>query len=367
MWSEIRRNAVTVWQNAVLAKRLERYRAIVDLRLPARFQIAKHFDTPFDPGAELRILWRTHTRASRGFRQLLSSNQPDMTYPDLPLPEQSFLDLKAAIALKMIQECSFCERRCGVDRRTRFGFCGVASNSYVASAFLHTGEEPPLVPSGTVFFSGCNLRCAHCQNADISTNPHAGSEVSEAELSAIADELACQGAKNINYVGGDPTPNLHTILASLKHQQYNITQLWNSNMYLTPEAMNLLLDVIDFWLPDLKYFSDTCAERISDVRNYTNVVTRNIRTAYDRGTKEMIIRILVLPNHLECCVFPSLDWIAKNTPEALVNLMGQYHPAWLVSQNPDEFPDIARRVSREEMVQAYARAEELGLEFRPVS
>jgi putative pyruvate formate lyase activating enzyme len=290
-----------------------------------------------------------------------------MMNTDLPLPEQSLLDLKAAIALKMIQECSFCERRCGSDRRTQFGFCGVARNSYVASAFLHTGEEAPLVPSGTIFFSGCNLRCAHCQNADISTNPRAGSRVSEAELSAIADELASQGAKNINYVGGDPTPNLHTILASLKYQQYNITQLWNSNMYSTPEAMELLLDVIDFWLPDLKYFSDACAERISDVRDYTNVVTRNIRTAYDRGTKEMIIRILVLPNHLECCVFPSIDWIAENTPEALVNLMGQYHPTWLVSRNPDKFPDITRRVTREEMQQAYARAEKHGLEFRPVS
>jgi putative pyruvate formate lyase activating enzyme len=186
-------------------------------------------------------------------------------------------------------------------------------------------------------------------------------------LAAIADDLASQGAKNINYVGGDPTPNLHTILSSLKHQKHNITQLWNSNMYLTPEAMELLLDIIDFWLPDLKYFSDVCARRISEADFYTKVVTRNIQTAYERGTKEMIIRILVLPNHLECCVFPSLDWIAENAPEALVNLMAQYHPTWQVSRNPENFPDIARRVSRKEMQRAYARAERLGLEFRSVS
>lgn len=367
MWSHVRRDAITVWQNEIVAKRLERYRAIVDLRLPARFQIAKHIETEFESGAELHVLWRIHNEARREFKRRLSTDQSNMICANLPLPRQSLLDLKAAIALKMMQECCFCERRCGIDRTTQFGFCAVGKGSYVASAFLHTGEEPPLVPSGTIFFSGCNLRCAHCQNFDISTDPHAGSRVSESDLAAIADELASQGARNINYVGGDPTPNLHTILSSLKRQEYSITQLWNSNMYLTPEAMELLLDVIDFWLPDLKYFCDACADRISEVGSYTNVVTRNIQAAYDRGTKEMIIRILVLPNHLECCVFPALDWIADNVPEALVNLMAQYHPTWQVSRNPENFADIARRVSGEEMHQAYARAEKLGLEFRSVS
>jgi len=367
MWVPRRHEPIAHWQNETVATRLERYRAIVDMRLPARFQIARYVETDFDSRAELRVLWRIHNEARREFQRLLSSHEPSTTCADLPLPRQSFLHLKAAIALKMMQKCCFCERRCGVDRNTRFGFCGVGRSSYVASAFLHTGEEAPLVPSGTIFFSGCNLRCAHCQNFDISTHPHAGSRVSESELAAIADELASQGAKNINYVGGDPTPNLHTILSSLKHQEHNITQLWNSNMYLTPEAMELLLDVVDFWLPDLKYFSDACAKRISEAESYTNVVTRNIQTAYERGTKEMIIRILVLPNHLECCVFPSLDWIAEKVPEALVNLMAQYHPTWQVSRNPETFPDIARRVSREEMQQAYARAEKLGLEFRSVS
>lgn len=367
MWNQARRDATTCWQNKTIAKRLDRYRAIIDLRLRARFQIAKYVKTEFEPDSELHVLWRIHDEASREFQRCLSSDQPNAIRHSLSLPRQSLLDLKATIAMRMIRECCFCERRCGVDRTVESGFCGVGKNSYVASAFLHTGEEPPLVPSGTIFFSGCNLRCAHCQNFDISTNPHAGSQVSESDLAAIADELASQGAKNINYVGGDPTPNLHTILSSLKGQECNTTQLWNSNMYLSQEAMELLLDVIDFWLPDLKYFSDACAERISQVESYTNVVTRNIKTAYERGTKEMIIRILVLPNHVECCVFPAVDWIAENAPEALVNLMAQYHPTWRVSRDPELFADIGRRVSSEEMYKARARAEKLGLEFRSVS
>jgi putative pyruvate formate lyase activating enzyme len=81
----------------------------------------------------------------------------------------------------------------------------------------------------------------------------------------------------------------------------------------------------------------------------------------------MIIRVLVLPNHLQCCVVPILDWISENTPEALVNIMAQYRPMWQVLRHPDNFTDIASRVSQDEMHQAYSHAETLGLEFRSVS
>ena len=131
--------------------------------------------------------------------------------------------------------------------------------------------------------------------------------------------------------------------------------------------MNLLIDIIDFWLPDLKYFSDQCAERISDAPNYPAIVTRNIKRAYEKGSKEMIIRVLVLPNHLQCCVIPILDWISENTPEALVNIMAQYRPMWQVLRHPEKFKDITSRVTHDEMHQAYSHAEKLGLEFRSVS
>ena len=81
----------------------------------------------------------------------------------------------------------------------------------------------------------------------------------------------------------------------------------------------------------------------------------------------MIIRVLVLPNHLECCTLPILDWISKNTPEALVNIMAQYRPLWKVTKDSKKFADLTRRVTREEMQKAYAHAESLGIEFRSVS
>lgn len=367
MWRMARRDAVTVWSNDLVRERLARYRAIIDLQLPARYTIAKQIPVQFDSQDDNTTLWRIHKETRNEFQKLISEKKTTQTIEEKQSPKESFLHLKGELAMRILKKCYFCERRCHVNRITDLGFCEVGKTSYVSSAFLHTGEEAPLVPSGTIFFSGCNFRCAHCQNYDISCNSKNGTEVTIQQLAKIADELASQGAKNINYVGGDPTPHIHTILNSLKYQQYNITQLWNSNMYLTEKALELLLDIIDFWLPDLKYYSEDCAKRISEVKDYTKVVTRNIKTAYDQGTKEMIIRVLVLPNHLECCVFPILEWIARNTPDALVNIMAQYRPLWKVTKKPKYYQDLTRRVKSEEMQQAYTLAEKLGLEFRSVS
>jgi putative pyruvate formate lyase activating enzyme len=367
MWRFTRNDAVTVWSKDVVRNRLTRYRSIIDLKLPARYLIARTIPVDFTNADPITKLWKLHHKTRNLFEKQLEEIKDGASPEQVKLPSQSFVDLKTALATRILEECYFCERRCKIDRRTKLGYCKVDDTSYISSAFLHTGEEAPLIPSGTIFFSGCNFRCAHCQNHDISCNPKNGHAISPKQLATLADELASEGAKNINYVGGDPTPHLHTILASLNHQQFNITQLWNSNMYLSEEAMELLTDVIDFWLPDLKYFSDQCAERISDVKQYTTIATRNIKAAYMKGTKEMIIRVLVLPNHLHCCVIPILDWISKNTPEALVNIMAQYRPMWQVLRQPKIFTDISSRVTQDEMQQAYKYAENLGLEFRSVS
>ncbi|MFX1509852.1 MAG: radical SAM protein [Promethearchaeota archaeon] len=367
MWKFTRNDAVTVWSQDIIRKRLQRYRSIIDLKLPARYLLARNISVDLSDTMTMADLWKSHNNARKDFKKLFrevkETGEADVQNTTTP----SFLDLKIQLANRIIESCTFCERRCKTNRVKQLGYCRVNNTSYVSSAFLHSGEEAPLVPSGTIFFSGCNFRCAHCQNYDISCNPKNGRVISHQQLASIADELASQGAKNINYVGGEPTPHLHTILGSMKHQQFNITQLWNSNMYLSEEAIDLLTDIIDFWLPDLKYFSDACAERISDASNYTPVVTRNIKTAYLKGTNEMIIRVLVLPNHLQCCVIPILDWISQNTPKALVNIMAQYRPLWQVLKQPDKYADITSRVSQDEMKQAYDHAERLGLEFRSVS
>ncbi|MGQ9719860.1 MAG: radical SAM protein [Candidatus Jordarchaeum sp.] len=223
---------------------------------------------------------------------------------------------------------------------------------------------------GAIFFSSCTFKCVFCQNYDISTNPKNGVKTSEENLAAICRDLRREGARNINYVGGDPTPNTYTILKAIRETKENVPQLWNSNMYCSKECMKLLLDVMDFWLPDFKYGNDECAEQLSKAPKYWEIVSRNHKMAYDEtvepGTSGMIIRHLVLPGHIECCTEPVLEWIAKNCSKTLVNIMEQYRPQHEVPRNI-EYSDIDRRVSREEMEKAYRIADKLGIIWRPVS
>jgi len=130
-------------------------------------------------------------------------------------------------------------------------------------------------------------------------------------------------------------------------------------MYCSVETMALLREVIDIWLPDFKYGKDSCARRLSLVEDYWEITTRNLEMAYNSG--DMIIRHLVLPNHIECCSKPVLRWIGKKCPRALVNIMGQYRPEYLVARYPDRWPDISRIPTPEEMEEVYRYAQKLGI------
>jgi putative pyruvate formate lyase activating enzyme len=129
--------------------------------------------------------------------------------------------------------------------------------------------------------------------------------------------------------------------------------------------MRLLAEVIDVWLPDFKYGNDRCAERLSGARDYFRVVSRNHLLAYHSG--EVIIRHLVLPNHIECCSIPILEWVSKNMPDCMVNIMEQYRPEHKVRARPQDYPDISRRVNSDEMKRVLERADELGICWSPVS
>jgi putative pyruvate formate lyase activating enzyme len=284
-------------------------------------------------------------------------------------PEQSLLDLKIEIAHRLLQSCEYCENLCHVNRTSnQTGRCEISDQSYLSSAFLHMGEEAPLIPSGTLFFAGCTFNCCFCQNHDISSAGKTHSEksvgtiISPKRLADIAEKLGTSGAKNINYVGGDPTPHLYTILASMEYQNRNICQLWNSNFYNTEATLRLLIDVIDLWLPDFKYGNNQCGEKLSDINSYFDVITRNLRYIYNKGSKSIIIRHLAMPNHIECCSKPILQWVSENIPNVLVNIMNQYHPDFKV--NNGTYPEINRRVSAAEMKDVFQLANSLGINYR---
>ncbi|TFF87387.1 MAG: radical SAM protein [Promethearchaeota archaeon] len=365
----LRPDASNVWKNKEILERFSRYRGIIDGKNIARYLIAKTIRCEFDKNSPIEELEKLLGEKSNEFQEIL--NNEDKSLEDRPIQEPCYIDLASHLASKYLKSCIFCERRCGVNRlKGERGVCFIPEDGYVTSAFLHWGEESVLIPSGTIFFQGCNFACVFCQNFDISQSwkkkrklSDVARKVKPKELATIAENLGDKGAFNINYVGGDPIPNLHLIIKSLNYQTLNICQLWNSNFFLTEESLNLLIHLMDFWLPDFKYGNNYCAEKLSGVKDYYNVLKRNLKKIHEHGSGEIIIRHLVMPNHIECCSKPILEFINEELPNAVVNIMGQYRPLFKAS----EYPEINRTPNSTEMNRVKKYASELGILWRPVS
>jgi len=366
----LRPDAIRVWKDPVIKTRFRRYRGIIDKILIARYLIAKRIPVDSDFNDQ-ETAWEVHESTRAQFQEAIRDiDSGKVVYEDMAIPKRSFLDLKAWLAGKMFKSCEFCERKCGVDRsKGETGKCGVGDVAAISSVFLHSGEEAPLVPSGTIFFAGCTFKCVFCQNYTISQTWKTKSryEWKNFDPKAIARIIAGlhdDGALNINYVGGDPVPNIKFIIEALQESNVNSTMLWNSNFYMSAKAMELLVDIMDFWLPDFKYWNDETASKYSHIDNYREVTTRNLSACFSKGSGEMIVRHLVMPGMVESDTYPILEWCAANIPGAFVNIMGQYRPEYLVGKR---YPGINRRVSPEEMDKARVKAHELGIEYKQVS
>jgi putative pyruvate formate lyase activating enzyme len=353
-----RPDAMAVLNDENAIKSLHRYFEVMKDKLPAMFLVCMRVPANVDLSANEEALWRAHDRSMIDFRKLLEDVDCGKTFiDDLGHKPKSLLDVKVELARRILKSCHFCERGCGKNRAAgEIGVCGVGERSRVASEFLHTGEEPELVPSYTIFFSGCTFKCQYCQNWDISQHPDSGSGVTPVILSGLVRANRLEGARNVNWVGGEPTPNLHSILSALNECGVNVPSVWNSNMYMSMEAMKLLSGTQDVYLTDFKYGNNACALKYSKVANYWEIVTRNHGLAF--ADAELIIRHLVLPTHIECCTRPVLAWIAENLgPTVRVNLMGQYRPEY----KAHEFKELRRHPTSEEMSEAFEIAREVGL------
>lgn len=337
---------------------LDRYFSVLERKRLALHVLARSIPAGVDDLSEASVeelaeANRDRSGVARGHKELYKAEVPSR------VEGASLLDLKVELSRRMLSSCAFCERRCGADRASgKKGYCGVGEISRYSSDFLHMGEEPELVPSHTIFFSGCTFHCAYCQNWDIAMHPDSGFIAEPEMLSAALIEGLSQGSRNANFVGGNPDPNLYTILRTIslvgEHARF-LPMVWNSNMYTSAEAMEILDGVIDVFLGDFRYGNDDCAWKLSDVENYFEVVTRNFATAFE--SSEVMLRHLVLPGHLECCTRPIMEWVSGNIGGVYFNLMFQYRPEYRAGL----FPDMDRRLSAEERKRALGMAEEYGL------
>ena len=244
--------------------------------------------------------------------------------------------------------CSICPRHCNVDRSVNLGFCQSPDNFRVARAALHFWEEPCISGkegSGTVFFSGCNLKCVFCQNNEISAE-NKGVEISDDKLISIFENLISQGANNINLV--NPTHYAKRLAKVLGRWKSPVPIVYNSSGYEEVETLKAL----DVYLPDLKYIRAEKAMRYSKAADYFEKASaallemrRQVEDKFDGDIMKsgMIIRHLILPQNTNSSI-AVLDFIKSNFPNTFVSLMAQYTPCGDLS----EFPEINRKITRRE-------------------
>jgi len=359
MWRVLGPDASSVVAGEKVRRSLSRYLAVAQDEKPAKFLIARKLSAGFSEKDSTEKLWEEHARLTDEFyRTQREIDEGKVRLQDVQVSERSFLDLKIEITNRILRSCHLCTRRCGVNRlEGSFGYCKCGSEITVSSIFEHMGEEPELVPSGTIFTMGCTMRCKHCQNYTISQWMENGEIYKPEDLAEEVERLHADGCINANLVGGDPTPWLEQWLETFRYVDVNIPVVWNSNSYYSPETARLLAGFVDVYLPDFKYGKGKCAERISDAPDYLAVCARNHLEAKRFG--ELIVRVLVLPDHLECCTKPILNWIATNLGTGTrVNVMFQFRPEWRAY----EVPELHRRLTQTEMERAVQLAREAKLE-----
>ena len=357
MWRIHRSDSAAVLEDRAAQRSLGRYFSVLQNQKNAKFIIAKKIPAKWSEKDSLAKLWAEHARCTSDFQSWEKGVDGGKLINEVTPPKHSYFDLKIAIAKSILQNCHFCARKCGINRlKNRLGYCGCGNAMAVSSIFAHLGEEPELVPSGTIFTMGCTIRCLHCQNWEISQWKEDSAHCRPEEMAKEVEKLRSNGCRNANLVGGEPTPWISHWLEIFSHVQMNVPIVWNSNSYYSQETAKLLAGFADVYLLDFKYGPRDCAARISDAPMYWDVCTRNHLEAKKHG--ELIIRVLVLPGHLDCCVAPILHWIGGNLgTETRLNLMFQYHPKW----RSNEIPELRRRLTKEEMTQASCLAKKEGL------
>lgn len=258
-----------------------------------------------------------------------------------------------------MQECTLCPFRCGAARAEGMGVCRVGQSSYIASEMMHMGEEEALRPAHAIFFSGCTAACSFCTAARFAFRPTYGVAVSAERLAERIVQRQEEGARSICFIGGDPAPHIPFILATLAAlgERKRAPAVFNSNFYLTGEALELLDGAVDIYLPDLKFGPATgpesCGERLGRMPDYWNVVTGCIGQLHGQG-KRLIVRHLLMPGHFECCTAPVLGRLAE-WPGVEVSLLDQYvAPAHARGE-------LAAALPAEDVARAEGLARELGL------
>ena len=273
---------------------------------------------------------------------------------------------------EMLEKCMLCPHKCGVDRTNgKTGVCKATDKIKVALVSTHNYEEPCISGtkgSGTIFFTGCNLKCVYCQNYEISSGMF-GKEITVERLAEIMLEQQERGVLNINLV----TPTMYALqikeaIILAKEKGLNIPIVYNCGGYENVDVLKELEGYIDIYLPDLKYVNDEYAKKYSNAPDYFKYATeailemrRQVKDNIDENgimKSGLVIRHMILPNMVENTK-GVLKWIKENLgADQIISIMAQYFP----THKAMEYEEINRKITKEELEEVEDYLFELGLE-----
>jgi putative pyruvate formate lyase activating enzyme len=292
----------------------------------------------------------------------------------LSLIEPEELASRVVVALRRLGDCALCPRDCHVDRLSgESAVCVTGRHARVSSYFAHFGEEDCLRGtrgSGTIFFSGCNLRCVFCQNFEISCQAE-GEDTPPEKLAGMMLALQERGCHNINLVTPEHVvPQILEALLLAANVGLVLPLVYNTGAYDSLESLRLMDGVVDIYMPDFKFWEPAMARRYLHAPDYPEAARKAIKEMHrqvgplvidDEGVarRGLLLRHLVMPDNI-CGTREIMQWVARELgTDTYVNIMPQYHPAGKVTE--PQYPEINGCLAHEEFRQAMEAAREVGL------
>lgn len=261
--------------------------------------------------------------------------------------------------------CNLCPNKCNIDRDNFVGGCGVKRDIVIAKYYLHPYEEPVISGtkgSGCVFFGGCSLKCAFCQNYELSHNAR-GKVFSVNELAEIFRKLESDGAHNINLV--NPTHYSDKIIEALNIYKPNIPIVWNTHGYERLETLKAVDSYVDVYLPDLKYFKPSRSKRYAKKEDYFSVASKAVEFMLSSKTKPVtedgilkrgvVVRHLILPQNVDESL-EILEFLSDKIGDNYLSVMSQYTPYG----NLEGLPELKRKITAREYARVLDKAQSLG-------
>ena len=290
------------------------------------------------------------------------------------------LEKRVADLERLLERCTVCPRDCLNNRlNDEIAACYSGRLPIVSSYTAHFGEEPPLVGTkgaGNIFFGNCNLRCVYCQNFQISQRhkEEIKNQITHERLAEMMLELQARGCHNINFVS--PThfaPQMARSILLAAQQGLRLPIVYNTNSYDSVEVLRLLDQVVDVYLPDLKYADDESGYMYSKVSGYKDFSRLALKEMFRQTGDELVfdengllqrglvVRLLVLPNDIGSTT-ESIEWLRDElSPRVAISLMAQYYPTHQAETNK-RYLLLSRRIRESEWMKATAALDELGME-----